>query len=130
MKSTYWLPAVAAAGLLAVLAPAPASALPATGIATAVEKPSGVISVRRGHRGGFRAHRGVRSYGYRSYRPRHVYRGYRHVYRPRIRPYVYYSAPYYSHRYYGSSCYWLKRKALRTGSRYWWRRYNACRYGW
>lgn len=127
MKSTYWLAAVAAAGLLAALAPAPASALPASGIATAVEKPSGVIHVRRGHRGGFRAYRGVRAYGYWTYRPRHVYRSYHYVYRPRIRPYVYYySAPYY----YTGSCHWLKLKALRTGSRYWWRRYDACRYGW
>ena len=27
---------------------------------------------------------------------------------------------------YGSRCRWLKRKARRTGSSYWWRRYNYC----
>ncbi|MEW5962780.1 MAG: hypothetical protein AB1749_04400 [Pseudomonadota bacterium] len=129
MKSTSWLPAVAAAGLIAVLAPTPASALPASGIATAVEKPSGIVQVRHGRRGGFRVHRGFRSYGYRAYRPRLAYRSYRYAYRPRIRPYIYFSVPYY-YSSYGSSCYWLKRRALRTGSRYWWRRYNACRYGW
>jgi len=27
---------------------------------------------------------------------------------------------------YGGDCYWLKRKALYTGSGYWWSRYYAC----
>jgi hypothetical protein len=35
--------------------------------------------------------------------------------------------------YFGSGnnngCYWLKRKALNSGSRYWWHRYNECRWG-
>ena len=26
-------------------------------------------------------------------------------------------------------CYWLKRRALNTGSRYWWHRYQECREG-
>jgi hypothetical protein len=30
---------------------------------------------------------------------------------------------------YGDGCYWLKRRAIHTGSRYWWRRYFACRHG-
>jgi hypothetical protein len=30
---------------------------------------------------------------------------------------------------YGGGCYWLKQRALYTGSPYWWRRYRACRYG-
>lgn len=30
--------------------------------------------------------------------------------------------PYYS-------CHWLKRKAIRTGSPYWWKRYHYCVYG-
>jgi len=34
--------------------------------------------------------------------------------------------PYY---YGGDGCYWLKRRAIVTGSHYWWRRYHACRYG-
>ncbi len=29
----------------------------------------------------------------------------------------------------GGGCYWLKRRALNSGSRYWWHRYNECR-GW
>jgi hypothetical protein len=27
---------------------------------------------------------------------------------------------------YGTGCYWLKRRAIATGSPYWWDRYNAC----
>jgi hypothetical protein len=41
----------------------------------------------------------------------------------------FYIAPVYSYRSYDDGCYWLKRKALRTGSRYWWHRYNECRWG-
>jgi hypothetical protein len=28
--------------------------------------------------------------------------------------------------YYGDGCYWLRRRALYTGSGYWWDRYDAC----
>jgi hypothetical protein len=28
-----------------------------------------------------------------------------------------------------NDCYWLKRRALNTGSRYWWHRYQECRNG-
>ena len=28
-----------------------------------------------------------------------------------------------------NDCYWLKRRAINSGSRYWWRRYNECRWG-
>jgi hypothetical protein len=42
-----------------------------------------------------------------------------------------YGVPFvYGYYGYGNSCYWLKRRAIRTGSHYWWRRYRACRYGW
>lgn len=30
---------------------------------------------------------------------------------------------------YGDGCYWLKRRAIYTGSSYWWRRFYACRHG-
>ncbi|NJM36123.1 MAG: hypothetical protein HC850_17135 [Rhodomicrobium sp.] len=30
---------------------------------------------------------------------------------------------------YNSSCRWLKRKAIHTGSPYWWKRYQYCIYG-
>jgi len=34
----------------------------------------------------------------------------------------------YGH-YYGGGCYWLKKKAMYTGSHYWWKRYKYCKYG-
>jgi hypothetical protein len=40
----------------------------------------------------------------------------------------------YGHGYYrpyhGGGCYWLKVRAMDTGSGYWWSRYRACRHGW
>ena len=35
-------------------------------------------------------------------------------------------APYYSDYGYGDGCYWLKRRAIYTGSGYWWNRYYNC----
>jgi len=40
-----------------------------------------------------------------------------------------YAYSYVSPFYYDNDCYWLKRRAISTGSRYWWRRYRECR-GW
>lgn len=34
--------------------------------------------------------------------------------------------PYYADYGYGEGCYWLKRRALYTGSGYWWNRYYHC----
>lgn len=60
---------------------------------------------------------GVRFYG----GPRFVRRG------------AYFAAPlavYGGYRYYGGGgCYWLRERAMATGSRYWWSRYHACRNG-
>ena len=42
---------------------------------------------------------------------------------------VWFAAPYYDYGYYGysnSSCRWLHRRAVKTGSTYWWRRYRDC----
>ena len=39
-----------------------------------------------------------------------------------------YGGPVVIHRSTSNSCYWLKRRALNTGSRYWWHRYQECRY--
>ncbi len=30
---------------------------------------------------------------------------------------------------YGPSCYWLKKKAINTGSPFWWKKYKQCKYG-
>jgi hypothetical protein len=35
-------------------------------------------------------------------------------------------APVYGAYYYADDCYWLRRRALATGSPYWWERYYAC----
>jgi hypothetical protein len=58
--------------------------------------------------------------------------GYNHHHRgARFYPYYGYSAwPYYGYSYnysYYDDCGWLRRRALETGSRYWWRRYEICR---
>ena len=29
---------------------------------------------------------------------------------------------------YGPSCHWLKKKAINTGSSYWWHKYKQCKY--
>jgi hypothetical protein len=55
----------------------------------------------------------------------HLDRGHRHRHR-RIfigAPFAYY--PYYYNDY-GEGCYWLRRRAVATGSPYWWDRYEAC----
>ena len=39
-----------------------------------------------------------------------------------------YGGPVVIYRSTSNSCYWLKRRALNTGSRYWWHRYQECRY--
>ena len=40
--------------------------------------------------------------------------------------------PYYHgyHGYYGHGCRYFYKKAKWTGSRYWWKQYKACKYGW
>lgn len=102
----------------------------------------------RGFRGGprisgFRA--GPRFYGHRGFRGirsgvRFGHRGWRHKgwrghrWRSRGWRYGLYAAPFigygaYNYGYYGDGCQWLKRRAIYTGSGYWWRRYEACRYG-
>jgi hypothetical protein len=97
----------------------PASAL-------SIQKPTiaaqdGVTLVRqRGdgvrHFGGGHGRHGIYGGGFR----RHGFHHRRHhFYGPRF-----YVAPVYG---YNSGCRWLKRKALYTGSHYWWRRYQRCR---
>lgn len=36
----------------------------------------------------------------------------------------------YGYSSYGDGCRWMYRKAVHTGSHYWWKRFNQCRYGW
>lgn len=49
-------------------------------------------------------------------------RGVRHFWGPGI-------AFYYYDGYYYGDCNWVRRRAIQTGSRYWWRRYQLCRWG-
>lgn len=49
-------------------------------------------------------------------------RGHRYSWGPGVYFYLY-------DGYYYGDCSWLRRKALDTGSRYWWRRYRLCREG-
>jgi hypothetical protein len=93
--------------------------------------------------GGMRAFRGSNASSFRRLGPgvRHTggvgrlyrHRGHHHHHHHRRwRGYPYYygypvygAAYYYGSSYYGE-CGWLRRKAARTGSSYWWRRYDAC----
>lgn len=62
--------------------------------------------------------------GVKHHRPHH---GHKHR---GSRGFVYYGVPAYygySNYYAGNQCAWLYRKAVRTGSRYWWNRYHDCR---
>jgi hypothetical protein len=56
--------------------------------------------------------------------------GYKHKY-GRYHKYRYVGIPlayygYSNYDYYDNSCYWLRRRALDSGSSYWWNRYYAC----
>jgi hypothetical protein len=117
----------------------PAQALP--GLKAPIVHAGAVTEVRhRGH-GGFRfhggggfRHRGIHPRGFAfRHGPRfHQFRHFRHG--PRIfygwpYPYDYYPRYSYYYDYDYDPCYWLKVKAVRTGKRYWWRRYEECR-GW
>jgi hypothetical protein len=62
-----------------------------------------------------RFHIGPRFRSRGHYRP---YRRHRHIYV--LPPAIYFGSTYYG------ECGWLRRRALRTGSPYWWERYYAC----
>jgi hypothetical protein len=63
----------------------------------------------------------------------HHFRGgnhFRHAHRFHSHRYLYYGVPFaYGYYSYVDSCHWMRRRALFTGSSYWWNRYNACLYG-
>jgi hypothetical protein len=108
------LSAAAAAALLLSSTFGPANARPGEGGGgwAGVKPPDDTHLVhRRGHR------------GHHGYRHRHFYFG---------APLVFggYYGGYYGNYYYGGEgCYWLRRRAVQTGSHYWWDRYHACRNG-
>ena len=92
------------AGLLAFAMPH--SSVEAASFAPAATKSAAKSNIIKVHRR-WRRHRRWRPH-VRIYIPRRRYYDYYDDYRP---------------------CRWLRRKALRTGRRYWWRRYNRCRWG-
>lgn len=115
---------VVAAAAFVLAAPSPEARATAAKVPVVKTESSAVTQVR-GRRHFYRHHR--------WYRPRFAYRrGFRHGYRyghrrwrgPRF---AIYAGPVW---YGGGGCGWLRRRAVYSGSRYWWRRYNACRYGW
>ncbi|HKZ97814.1 MAG TPA: hypothetical protein VJ045_12640 [Hyphomicrobiaceae bacterium] len=131
-KIVPWL-VVTAVLLFAPVAQTPARAL--TGLEAGAVSVDGVTEVRhRGH-GGLRIHRHGMRFGKHHGRrfafkhhgfARHRFHRHRHF---RYRPRIWIGYPYYYYGGYYGDCYWLKVKAIRTGSRYWWRRYHEC-VGW
>ena len=66
-----------------------------------------------------------RSYGYRSHGHRH--HGRHHHHRHRHGHALVYGVPLaYGYYGYSESCYWLRRRAVSSGSSYWWNRYYDC----
>lgn len=127
IRVKYGLLALAAGFMVQGLLPAPAQALPLAKSGITV-KQDGVTEVRRYRRGFGKHHFGKRHFGKRRFHGRHW--GYRRHHR-RFRPRIYFGPSYYyGYRSYGyhNRCRWLKRRAIVTGSHYWWRRYNRCRY--
>lgn len=148
MRHTLVAGAVAAVTLLFMSAvPRPAEALP---VSNQVGAPhSNVVLAGRGghggghggghhggggHGGGFRFHGGGPHFGgggrphFRGGRGGHRHGGLRFRYYPGFYGYApyYYDDYYFDDGYYDDSCAWLRRKAVRTNSRYWWRRYRRC----
>lgn len=106
------------AGVLAAGAGS-AQAMPVAKAAGAIQSQAAdVVQVREGGRHHFRGG-GHRFHGGGGFHHRRHFRHHR-FWGPRV-------------HFYGGGrggCYWLKERALDTGSRYWWRRYQACRNGW
>jgi hypothetical protein len=119
----------ALAMLMPVSSVSNAAMLPAgkTSLAT---KNENLVEVRRG-RGFGRRGFGRRSFGRRHFGRRHFgrHRGFRRGWYRRYGYRGYYGRGIYFGGYgYGRRCGWLRRRAVITGSSYWWRRYRACRY--
>ncbi len=137
--------AVAGSLFVALAVPPPAQALPSVNLG--VEKKADAVMhlAKRGGRGfrggrafrgrGFRGGRAFRGRGFRRGRAlrgrairRGRFAGFRRFRKRRFRRFRRFY-PYVAYGYYGyGRCAWLRRGAYRTGSAYWWSRYNRCRY--
>jgi len=90
------------------------------------------------YKGGALRHYGDGVGKYRDYGKRYAYKGHDHRYYDRHKRYGHYGKyrrygyygwygwPYISYSYYGGGCGWLYRRAVATGSPYWWNRYYEC----
>jgi len=112
----------AAAALLIVATPGPEARAAAAKLPMLQTETSDIVEVgKRYKRRAWKHRRSPRFYKHRYRRHYHYYpRRYHRRWRgPRFAIYV------------GSPrCSWLRRRAILTGSRYWWRRYYRCRYWW
>lgn len=113
------LSAAAAVALLLSSTFDPAEARPGQGGSglTGIKPPDDTLLVHR--RGG---HRGHGHHGHRH----HGHRHHRHFYFAAPLAFGGYYGSYYGDYYGGEGCYSLRRRAVLTGSHYWWNRYNAC----
>jgi hypothetical protein len=115
---------LAAAALTAVVA-IPVAPVHAVTLPQMEQPQNDVTKVGRRHSG--------RHFSGRHFSGRHHFGGHRfhrHRHHRHFR-YGFVGAPIYYHGYYyRGGCGWLRRRALATGSPYWWHRYRACRYGW
>jgi hypothetical protein len=86
------------------------------------------------HSGHF--HAGPRSHGPRAHFSHRFSPGARFSHHPRVHHrrfhrhrHIFLGAPFIYGGYYYADCEWMRRRALRTGSPYWWNRYDNCLYG-
>ncbi len=146
MRRVMTAAALAGGLLLAPLMPGQSAQAAVAGLKAAGDAPSSITLVRHGgghgghgwggghgfvgarHMGHFGHHGHFHGFHHRG----HFHRGHFHHHHFRHRhhhDFFFVGVPYYyDDYYYGYDCYWLKRRAIRTGSSYWWHRYYECRY--
>ncbi len=132
IKSTMMMSALVSLGIAGLSAATAAEPRYRGGADTTVQRESGGDRYDRGGRGGDYSERAARGNDAvirggdraRSWRePKysdHIRRGHRYSWGPGV-------AFYFTDGYYYGECQWLKRRAIETGSRVWWRRYERCR---
>jgi hypothetical protein len=92
------------------------------GVALALLMLSAVFEPADARRGGHGHHHRWHGHHHHHGHGHHHHHRHRHLFLGA--PFVY--GGYYYGGYYGGDCYWLRRRAIYTGSRYWWNRYYAC----
>ena len=96
-------------------------------MATAVSLPA---EARRGGHGGHGGHGwhgggGARMHFHSGHRFSGGHFHHRHFHHRHFHHRHFHGGPVF-YGYYGDGCYWLRRRAVYSGSPYWWRRYRAC----